>query len=81
MPSKSLKTPSGKTAAGLNARNFFHYICSLNVTRYPFNFNMFQPYAIMQLSIVLSIIICFSKIDYDMYKVLLQNTFQSSMPC
>jgi hypothetical protein len=31
-----------------------------------FNFNMRKPYAIMQFPIALSIILCFSKIDYGM---------------
>jgi len=34
----------------------------------------------MQFSIAYCIFLCLPKIDYGMYKVLLQNTFQSSMP-
>jgi hypothetical protein len=45
-----------------------------------FNFNMIQPYAIMQFLFVHSIILCFSKIDYGIVKGGGQNTFQSSMP-
>ena len=45
-----------------------------------FNFNRILPYAIMQFSIAYCIFLCLLEIDYGIYKVLLQNTFQSSMP-
>ena len=45
-----------------------------------FNFKRTLPYAIMQFSIAYCIFLCLPKIDYGMYTVLLQNTFQSSMP-
>jgi len=41
-----------------------------------FNFNWILPYAIKRFLIFS----CLSEIDYGIYKVLLQNTFQSSMP-
>ena len=41
---------------------------------------MIQQYAIMQFSIASCILLYFSRIDYGMQKVLLQNTFQPSMP-
>jgi len=50
------------------------------MTSKSFNFNMIHPYAIMQFPIASCMTIRFSRIDYGMYNVLLQNTFQSSMP-
>jgi len=41
-----------------------------------FNFNWILPYAIKRFLIFS----CLSEIAYGIYKVLLQNTFQSSMP-
>ena len=45
-----------------------------------FNFNKILPDAIMQFVIAHRMYLCLPEIDYGRYRVLLQNTFQSSMP-